>query len=289
MAPDDRHEEGAPMKKTALSAMSAAAALAFAAPAAGDVAGDAAGDAHSVRSGPPGQVYAEYSGSVYFLTVARITLSAGFSETGYSAEAAFRSAGLLRWFDDTDIEATATGYINDHALEPLRYEHINHASNKDRLVGIDFDEGLAVPDINPPFGSMGDPPASDAERQGALDPISVILSLMTNMNGNAQNPCEGRLRVFDGKARYDLRFENAGPDSVRTRGWRGEAVLCHAFMEPVSGYDEGKRPTGEDTADPFRIWLAGIEGAWVPVRFRANTRIGAVTINATRVHAGDPA
>ncbi len=232
---------------------------------------------------PPAALYVEYSGAVYFLSVADISLNARFSAVDYSAAATFESAGLLRWFDDTNIEATATGYRGDAGLLPYRYEHINYASNKGRVVGIDFPGRVATPDINPPFGSMGEPPASDAERAGAMDPVSVMLGLALAMPGDRDTPCSGTLPVFDGKARYDLRFENRGLDEVRTRAWRGSAVECHAYLEPVSGYDEGDRPTEEETAEPVRIWLAEFGDIYVPVRFRAATQIGDINVSARRI------
>ncbi|MEQ8404088.1 MAG: DUF3108 domain-containing protein [Oceanicaulis sp.] len=232
---------------------------------------------------PPGELYVEYSGAVYFLSVADISLNARFSEVDYSAAATFQSAGLLRWFDDTNIEATAVGYRGEAGLRPYRYEHINYASDKGRVVGIDFPERVATPDVNPPFGSMGEPPASDEERAGALDPISVMLGLALAMPGDRDEPCSGTLPVFDGKARYDLRFENQGLDSVRTRAWRGDAVECHAYLEPISGYDPGDRPSDEETENPVRIWLAPINDVYVPVRFRAATQIGDINVSARRI------
>ncbi len=234
----------------------------------------------------PEQVFAEYSGSVLFLKVANISLSAGFDDETYSAAAAFQSAGLLSWFDDTDIKATVSGYRTGSGLGPHRYEHTNFANDKGRVVGINFPAGTAVPHINPPFGSMGEPPASDAERAGALDPISALLGLMMSLPVDESGVCRGRIPVFDGKARYDLRLHNAGLDDVRTRGWRGEAIRCQAYVEPVSGYDEGDRPSEDDTARPVTIWLAQIGEMYIPVRFRAQTRLGSINVRARRVYAG---
>jgi hypothetical protein len=236
----------------------------------------------------PEQIHVEYSGSVLLtVPVATITISAWLYEETYAGAASFRAGGLLRWFDDTDIVASTTGYRNSsgRALSPWRYEHMNHASGSNRTVGINFAEGVAVPDVTPPFGSMGDPPASDAERAGALDPVTVMLSLMMSQP-HGERPCEGRLPVFDGRARYDLRLEAGETEHLTLRGYRGDALRCRAYIEPVSGYPEGKRPTPEDVARPVNIWLAEMDGAWVPVRFRARTRIGDINIVATRVYAG---
>jgi len=236
---------------------------------------------------PPEHLYVRYSGSVLILKVANISLTAGFNDGVYSAAATFESGGLLRWFDDTNIEAISNGYRREDALHPYRYEHINHASNKGRVVSINFDDDVAMPDVQPPFGSMGEPPASDEDRDGALDPISTLLSLMTALPSDENGVCEGRLPVFDGKARYDLRFNNLGLDEVNTRAWSGEAIRCQAFIEPISGYDPGDRPDEDETNRPVTIWLAPMDGVHVPVRFRAQTRIGAITIQATQLYAGD--
>ena len=231
----------------------------------------------------PEEITLNYSGSVWVLPVAEIAVNAIYPDGTYSASAQFESAGLLRWFDDTNIEAGVTGYRIGSSLQPYRYSHVNHASNKGRVVGIDFPDAVATPDVQPPFGSMGEPPADDEERAGALDPISAMLGLTLGMPVDTPGVCSGRLPVFDGKARYDLRFEQAGTERVRTRAWSGDALVCEAYLEPISGYDPGDRPSEEETRRPVVIYLADYDGIYVPVRFRANTQIGSINIQATRI------
>lgn len=233
---------------------------------------------------PPAGLVVQYSGSLFMIPVANIAINAVWPGETYSATAVFQSGGLLRWFDDTNIEAGVSGYMQETELVPWRYQHFNHASGTNRIVGIDFEDGRAVPDVNPPFGSMGDPPASDEDREGAIDPISGILSMMLATPATANGDiCVGSVPIFDGRARYNLRLENGGMSEVSTRAYRGEAMICRAYVEPISGYEEGKRPTEEDTARPVTMWLAPMEGLWVPVRYRANTRIGNITISAVRL------
>ena len=248
-----------------------------------DDAGDATGAAASATAP---SLSVSYSGSVLIFPVADISLSAVFPQGTYASAARFTTAGVARWFDDTDIEAGVTGYREPEGLRPWRYEHFNHASGSDRTVGIDFPDATATPDVDPPFGSMGQPPASETERAGALDPLSTLIGIMTAVAGGegaAEEPCTGRLPVFDGKARYDLRLEQNGRDRVRAGDWRGEAIVCDAYVEPISGYDPGDRPSPEEIAEPVTLWLAPIEGLFVPVRFRASSEIGPINIRARRI------
>ena len=230
----------------------------------------------------PASLTVRYSGSVAIFRVADIQMSSELGGDTYQASARFTTAGLAALFSDADIEAGVSGYRHGARLQPWRYEHFNHASGSNRTVGINFPEGVAEPDINPPFGSMGEPPATAAERAGAIDPISALLSVTTGMIATGDNICEGRVPVFDGKARYNLRFEEGEPAHVRTRAWRGEARICRAWYEPVAGYDADEYPDDDDIDEPLTFWMApaGDSGYWVPVKIRANTGFGGVTVVA---------
>ncbi|WP_421787890.1 DUF3108 domain-containing protein [Hyphobacterium sp.] len=238
----------------------------------------------NVSAPPPLSINVSYSGSVIIFRVANITLSGQIADDTYGATARFTTAGLAALFSDADIEAGITGYA-DGALRPWRYAHFNHSSGSGRTVGINFPEGVATADVVPPFGSMGEPPASEAERDGAVDPISALLRLGLRQSSDVGELCSGRIPVFDGKARYDLRLQVAGANDIRTRAWRGEATRCHAFYEPIAGYDPEDLPTESDIAEPVVLWLAPFADGTIhlPVRIRTNSGFGAITIEARSI------
>ncbi|MCW5724167.1 MAG: DUF3108 domain-containing protein [Maricaulaceae bacterium] len=258
----------------------AAAALLLGGAAAG--ARGVSGAAGAVEARPTATVNVRYTGSVMIFNVADIHVASRFEPEVYRATARFRTAGLASLFSSTDIEANVSGYRNGRGLVPWRYQHRNHAGSRNRLVEVNFPNGVAEPNINPPFGSMGDPPASPEERAGAMDPISALFSIALGATATNGELCRGRAPVFDGRARYNLRLEPGGTERVRTRAWSGDAVVCRAFYEPVAGYEEGKRPTDADIAQPIVMWLAPINGGEMhfPVRFRANAAYGGATIEA---------
>lgn len=244
-------------------------------------------DGAAAASPAPLAVTVQYSGSVMMFQVADIVVSSQFAEGDYQASARFTAAGLAALFTDADIEAGVSGYREGARLRPWRYSHLNHASNKNRIVGIDFPDGVATPDINPPFGNMGEPPASEDERRGAADPLSTLLSVGLGAAANGDSLCSGTLPVFDGRARYNLRFEDGGTDRVRTRAWSGEAVVCNAYYEPISGYEADEFPSEDDISHPITFWLAPVhDGAMhIPVRIRTNAGFGGVTVTARSIQA----
>ena len=264
-------------------AMILATGLALAASAMPAGADDAAEITNTAGEG----VTVQYAGSVMIFQVANIVISSTFQEETYQASARFTAAGLAALFTDADIEAGVSGYREGPRLQPWRYSHLNHASSKNRIVGIDFPEGVATPDINPPFGNMGEPPASAEERLGAADPLSALLSVGLGSVADENGRCAGTLPIFDGRARYNLRFEYGGEDRIRTRAWRGDAQVCHAYYEPISGYEEDEFPSDDVIAEPITMWFAPVEGTniHVPVRIRTNAGFGGATITARSIQA----
>ena len=88
-----------------------------------------------------------------------------------------------------------------------------------------------------------------------------------------------------GYAEAETRFEDGGTDRVRTRAWSGEALVCHAYYEPISGYEADEFPSEEDIDRPITFWLAPVHGGdmHVPVRIRTNAGFGGVTVVARSI------
>ncbi len=232
------------------------------------------------------RVSARYSSSVLFFKVGEITLEARLGEAGYAAESYIEAAGLAALFTDFDIRAEVSGQGGNGARAPEVYAHIERTGSKIRSVRVEFSDVAARSEVEPPFGSWGVPPASDSDRTDVIDPMTAFFELSRRLEDG--RGCEGRLAVFDGKARYDLRLETVGTDRVRTRAWRGEALLCHAWYEPISGYDPEDYPSESELRHPLELWLAPItpDAAYLPVRLHTRAGFGGVTIELTGLSVG---
>jgi len=227
------------------------------------------------------RVSARYASSVLFFKVGEITLDARFGDAGYAAESYIEAAGLAALFTDFDIRAEVAGQGGNGAREPAVYQHVERTGSKVRTVRVEFADDVARSNVEPPFGSWGVPPASASDRTDVIDPMTAFFELSRRLEGG--QGCDGRLAVFDGKARYDLRLETVGTDRVRTRAWRGEVLLCHAWYEPISGYDPEDYPSESELRHPLVLWLAPIAGesAYLPVRLHTRAGFGGVTIELT--------
>lgn len=222
------------------------------------------------------EIDVSYNG--YFIGLRVMKAVVEFDQEGddYAVDAGFRTAGLLGFFNDSEINAKARGEAGDAGLQPRSYEHRNLKSSKNRVIRIHFEDGVARPDVNPPFGSAGDPAPTEEHLSGAFDPLTTLMAISFENAG-----CGKTVPVFDGKQRYDLRFTDPVNTNVRVRGYDGPAVRCHVFYTPVAGFDP------EDLAEPgvyerpFEIWVPTREGVpRVPVRIRGDVSGLSVAVEA---------
>ena len=270
-----------PLKHLGLAVLPLVLVLASPAPSGGVAADDAVADRLSAEAGAL-RIRARYSSSVLVFKVGEVELEAVFSDTQYRARSSVGAAGLAALFTDFDIQARVSGNRDTAGVRPEAYTHVERTGDKVRSVTVTFDNAVAQSRAEPPFGSWGVPPASVAERTGVLDPMTAFFALSDAMATNPAARCSGRIPVFDGKQRYDLRLQDAGVSRVRTRAWQGEARVCEAFYEPISGYDPEDYPTESELRHPLTIWLAEFEepGIHLPVRLHTRAGFGGVTIEA---------
>ncbi|WP_420434897.1 DUF3108 domain-containing protein [Hyphobacterium sp.] len=226
------------------------------------------------------EIEADYTASVLVFRVGRVSLNANLGIDGYAARAHVQAAGLAALFTDFSIDSDVEGLFAQGHPVPVNYGHIERTGDKTRVVDVDFEDGIARSTASPAFSSWGDPPASETDRTGVVDPMTATLLLSELVTASDSAPCEGVIPVFDGKQRYDLNLVSRGIETIRTRGYRGEVLVCDAYYAPISGYDPEDWPEPGETRHPLRMWIAPIgDGtAFLPVRLHTRAGFGGVTV-----------
>ena len=228
----------------------------------------------------PRAIDAQYSGYLLGIKVLNASLDARLSGGEYESDALFETAGLVRWFKKAEIEAEVEGEMDRSYPRPKNYRHMNAAGSKDRTIEITFTGDDVISDVNPRFGSMGQPPATREERLEAVDALSAILQMALNANRHADRPCGYDARVFDGKQRYDLRMIYEGDYEAKLKGYKGPVTSCNVYYIPVSGFDPEDLPDEDMENTPLRVWFADTPsyGVSMPVRFELQLDFGKAVI-----------
>jgi len=230
----------------------------------------------------------DYTGSLFIFPLGTLSFRGEKNGYGYSVRTDMQSAGLGKLSKDGGLWSTSTGYYDANGVRPSRHE-IQKLNEKARNVTMTYDAaGNPTAVIEPRFGSMGQPPATDAERAEAVDAISGIMEMMMTGHEFGDKPCTGTIKIFDGKQRYNLNMRQDGTARISQSSYRGDTVRCEVLMENISGYDPEDRLTAEEAATPLVVYLANFEdaGLWVPVRFDYRVSGIRVNIKATNISFG---
>jgi hypothetical protein len=212
------------------------------------------------------------------MTVGRADYEFSFADQGYEGRSTRRATGLARSLlgSSQDFTYSVAGAVTGaDKLQPTAYQH--QGGKNGRVVRVQFTPATAVTIATPPMG-MGNPPATDAQKVGVIDQVSLIGQMML-VSGD---PCTQSLKVFmDGRARFDLTLTPDGRERVAVGEFRGHAKRCAVRMVPLAGFSDPQEPAA------LKFLFAPIDGYFAPVLVEMPTdSIGTIRLQATSVKVG---
>ena len=233
----------------------------------------------------------------YDVNLGGFTLGSGqlrttYTEDSYDARISIRTAGLADWLFNSTYDNTSSGARVNGDIFPAEYNSDFRGRREDdyQVVEIGY-EGTTPYLVNsdPSYGPRLERfPVTEEQRENSYDPLNAAMHLIAGMPFSEEEPCGDRIRVFDGRRRYDLVMEHVGYEDIRVRRgevWDGETLVCQLNYEEVAGF----KPQPEDDElprPPMTLYIAEMdEGYYVPVRVRAPTPLGSMVMVATFLRA----
>jgi hypothetical protein len=241
----------------------------------------------------------EYDGLLSF-QVGRATVQYSSTGTGYQLALSFRPSPSAHSLAVGPAVARTSGAVSQHGLSPLSttldYSVRSLAETRvftfagDRLQSVRitkkksgglFKEGSTVgydPRFLPAYA-----PLSENDQKGVLDPLSALFLPIVGTGALDHANCDRRLRVYDGRRRFDLVMTYRG---VEKAALGGEALVCAATYVPIAGYSLA----GDDfttTVRDYRIAVALVPASGseflVPVRITLMDGSGASVAEAKAI------
>ncbi|MEL6686117.1 MAG: DUF3108 domain-containing protein [Pseudomonadota bacterium] len=213
----------------------------------------------------------EMKGYVLGLRMIRINYLGYETDTDYAAYTDLTTSGLGALLKKLDIWSVTRGTIRSEGDLRPDFHVQQNTDKKNRRVEMNYDhdaQKVSV-EIVPALGSQGIPPAPPEERYSAFDTVSILLQMARQGRINQDDLCTGSVPVFDSKQRYNLRLEPVGIRRVKFLGDKQDAIHCHAYYEPVSGFDPEDLPSEEEASTPVNVYFDYVPEAdlYVPMRF----------------------
>ena len=210
------------------------------------------------------------------LDVGGATYVLGVKDGAYQATFARRMSGPARALlgSSQDFTYAAQGQVGaDGQVHPATYQH--QGGRGHRVVRVSFAGDQITTVATPPMG-MGHPPATEAQKTGAIDQVSMFARMLMAQG----DPCRQSIKVFmDGRTRFDLVFSPNGRQKVSMAGFRGEAFRCSVQFQPVAGFSDPQQPAR------LSFLFAPLNGYFVPLAIEMPTDdVGVVRLEARSFH-----
>jgi hypothetical protein len=214
------------------------------------------------------------------LKVLDIHVEERVSPDGFGASAQLASFGALALFKTFDVKATTEGRIEDGEARPGVFHYENKDGRRDRHVVATWSGSDVTVTSAPPYGDLGQPPASHAQKLSATDPLTQLMRM--TLSSNQANPCGGGARLFfDGKQLYALDFGGgtAGGELLANQDHLGLTNLVHCSVRyrEVAGFKAkppAQRNQGLKRAIDVTFGQIGAGGPWALALMRAETPLG---------------
>ena len=243
--------------------------------------------AQSPAAPPPGlHLTLDYDGRL-ILKVLELRVQQDAADKGFATSARLTTYGVLALFRKLDMRAEGKGRLTDGGPVSGVFGNFNASNKKPRHVTATWTGADVVTTSNPQYPSMGDPPASRAQKLEAFDPLTQALRIaLTPADGN---PCRGVLKFFDGKQRYDAALSPDGARDLEGRERRiglTTPIKCRLQYKEIAGFK--KKPEaeqGEGLKKHVNVGFArvGDRGPWVISYARADTQLGQAEIALQKI------
>lgn len=236
-----------------------------------------------------GKLEAQYEASLAGILVGRGTWRIEITDDQYAAVAQGGSSGILKAFSGGSGSGSVAGKVAGGDLRPTGYTATTSTSRKSETIRMTL-AGSVIKEFSiepePPADSDRIP-VTDAHRRGVVDPMTGSM-LRVAGNGDLLSPdvCRTSTAIFDGRMRYDLKFDFKRIESVKSeKGYRGQSLVCAIYFTPISGYIADRAAIKYLMAQrDMEVWLVPIPGTrvLVPFKLKIPTPLGNAVLEATQ-------
>lgn len=234
--------------------------------------------------------YTLYAGG---LKVVNVGVVYHIGHSAYSVHANARTTGMWSSLVPWRNMIAALGTVDDKGVHPTMARYDDAWREKLRSTEFNFGNGVVSAVATPPHRADGRTEATEAQRTGAMDPLSAVINVLAQ---GGERGCQGKMAAYDGRRVYNLVFSNKGTETLarnRYSIFSGPAVRCEVLFEPVAGFPKREERAGfwsaRDNAEaknPLIIWIAkpAADLPELPVRVQSTVELGTLVAHIRAIN-----
>lgn len=242
---------------------------------------------------PPARVSASYDVQFSGVSIGRFRITTEVKGRRYTTRARAKVKlllGALTWNGDI----RGSGILSDGKVRPARFSEdllskrnlIVRKKRKRKTADLTFEGNRVVKsDLVPPRKTGNRAPLKPSHMIDVLDPAAAVLA-MTQDRGDGR-PCDRRLKVFNGRMRFDLKLRFLRKERLPgAKGPANEGFVCAVTYRPIGGHKLKDRENAKIMkSGSIEIVLRPVPGVdvFVPHQVRVKTRRGTAKLIARKV------
>jgi Protein of unknown function (DUF3108) len=236
--------------------------------------------------GWPTRVQASYDIDFNGLNVGTFDFSSSQAGTAYTLTGSGKLSlllGAFKWKGDTQT----TGTMAADGPKPQNFNFGYSGSSKSGSTRMSYSADTVSSVLHDPPSppKEGIVPVQTQHLKAVLDPLSAILALTKGTTGN---PCQRRIPVYDGKARFDLLLSPRGQVQLaekRPSGQPGTGYVCRVKYVPIAGHKADQETRFMSGSDGIEVILRPVPSAnvFVPYKITIPTAAGSATLTSRTV------
>ncbi len=210
------------------------------------------------------------SGYVFGLKVVSAKYRGIIGEDSYNIYSDMKTSGLAAMLKKQQLWSYTEGFWDEDDIRPVN--HIQQNMNKkSRRVEVfyNYKRSRIRQSVSPRFGSMGQPPATPEQAFNSDDANSAMLKILMAGFRMDEEVCNESIPVYDGKQHYEMKISRHGTKEQKFDGQKYQALECHVYFEPVSGFDPEDLPDTDEKSKPVKVYLIPRPeyNLYMPVKF----------------------
>lgn len=223
----------------------------------------------------------EYDGHAFGVApVGKVTFDFTIDGEGYDVISTVRSGGVLKMVGKQDVTGKSEGVITNGLPRWTSYVTTTETKRKTRTTTMTRNGEAVTVDVQPHYGGLGDPPASEVQKRAAYDPLNVFMAM--GMQAQRTKTCAGRFPTFDGRYYYELVLSpDAGIQTVKEGGYNGPVLKCKMQQVPIAGYDAEQKAEQKANPPNGALWFALVKNAQIAPPIRMLLPVPATKVNLT--------
>jgi len=216
------------------------------------------------------------------LMIGHISVSLEKKNSSIKLKVKSRSEGAIGLLYNYKSDLIASSYKEDQIWWPNLYMVYSSVRNKKYYSKVFWNERNKKLNykIDPllDLEKVYDVPKSTLKN--VIDPITAIIRVIEKINKN--KPCDTKLRIFDGRRRYNLstkELEKKYLINDRLRSFKGDTIVCGIKVTPIGGnrIESNWEPENDKFSDIKVFFGIVAKDLHLPVRMKLNRWFGTIT------------